>query len=259
MLTYHPEVKFMQKGFQNEVDFKDIIDKKKLYQLPTDIKEMLLYIFGNVDDKSYVQCWLSKYYEKADIKVKINGVVKGISIKSGGFSSIHQEHISKFYPFLLKIGVDDNVINKFNNYINGIVKGKRVSSSEYIENNSSDIDIIRKKFNEYYVKTNMIIRFIFQGTEIQKYDCDCLIYGTPNNFIWATKNEILKFLVDYEAKEQKFINISALNIKCYDRNLRNNPLKKECQNSIQIKWYSIRGDLAFITKMRQITNNYIKK
>lgn len=241
----------MQKGIQNEINFKNLLDNKKVYQLPNEVQEILFFIFENITLRSTVYCWRSKYNEKADIKIKINGVIKGISIKSGKFCSMHQENIKKFYPFLLKIGVDNKVIELFDKYLKGIINNKKVSAAEYIEKFPKDVDVIRNKFNEYYIKINLIIRFIFQGTEIQKYDCDALIYGTPESFIWATKKEILEYLVNYQIIKESFINISALNIKCYDRNLRNNPLRIEQQDSIQIKWYSIEDDLKNIIKKRE--------
>lgn len=240
----------MQKGIQNEIDFKNLLDHKKVYQLPKDIQKMLFFVFENITLKSTVYCWRSKYQEKADIKIRINNIIKGISIKSGNYCSMHQEHIDKFYPFLLKIGVDEYIIKIFDNYMKGIINGIRVSSEEYILKNTKEINLLKKKFNEYYTKINLINRFIFQGTEIQKYDCDVLIYGTPLNFMWATKNEILKYLVEYEYTTRFFINISALNIKCYDRNLKNIPSKKVRQDNIQIKWYSIKEDFELITKLR---------
>ena len=35
----------MQKGIQNEIDFKNLLDNKKVYQLPNEIKKMLFFIF----------------------------------------------------------------------------------------------------------------------------------------------------------------------------------------------------------------------
>ena len=119
----------------------------------------------------------------------------------------------------------------------GKINGKKVNSEAYIEKNREKIEELKEAFNDYYIKINLLIRFIFQGTEVQNYDCDAIIYGTPKSFIWATKNEVLKHLIEFIPQETRYINISALNIKCYDRNLRNNPRRKECQDKIQVKWY----------------------
>lgn len=249
----------MQLGIKNEFDFKNELNNKRVCELTINMQNMLYAIFKNINGNSKIICWWSKYTEKSDIKVKIEGVVKGISIKSGSNCSIHQENIESFKKYLLKIGIDNNIQELFYNFILGYVNGNRVDSKTYIQYNKNDIEIIKKAFQEYYVKINLIIRFLFQGSEINKYDCDLIIYGIPNNFLWATKNEILKFLIDYKEKETQYINTSAFFIKCYDRNLRNNPKKKLKQNDIQVKWYSIKEDLELITKIRiNYINNKIQ-
>lgn len=241
----------MQKGIQNEKDFAALLDGKKIKNLPINMQNLLYSIFDNANSESKIECWKSKYYEKADIKIRINGEIRGISIKTGTFCSMHQETTEKFYKFLSKIGVDNYIINMFQKFMLGFVKGKRVSAAIYVQHNQNDINTIRKKFNEYYIKTNLIIRFIFQGTEIQNYGCDAIIHGTPNKFLWATKDEILKYLTEYNIETYSHINVSALNIKSYDRNLRNNIQKIEKQEEIQVKWYSIEKDLKIITNLRQ--------
>lgn len=248
----------MQKGIQNEQEFKKIIDGKKVGELPKNIQELIKSIFINIDNYSVVECWQSKYVEKADIKLKINNMTKGISIKSGIFCSMHQEDINKFSKFMLRIGVDEITENYFRRFIYGEINGKRVTAKEYISFYTKEIDQIKRIFNNYYIKINLIIRFLFQGTEIHRYGCDAIIYGTPLNFIWATKAEILKYLLEHTTTHTDFINIGLLNIKCYDRNLRNNPSKVKGQNEIQVKWYTIKDDILYITMMREankIINN----
>lgn len=244
----------MQAGIKNEFDFKNYLNGKKVYELNTNMQNMLYAIFKNINSNSYITCWWSKYTEKADIKIKIEGVVKGLSIKNGAGCSIHQEQLETFNKFLIKIGVDNNILEKFINFIEGNVNGKRVDAITYIQKNEKDIKLIKEELQEYYIQTNLILRFIFQGTEIYQYDCDALIYGSPNQFYWATKSEVLKFLIDYKEKNTKYINTSALFIKCYDRNLKNNPSKINRQKSIQVKWYTIKEDLEQITKIR---NNFL--
>lgn len=244
----------MQLGIKNEFDFKNELNNKHVCELTLNMQNMLYAIFKNINENSKIICWWSRYTEKADIKVKINGITKGISIKSGTSCSVHQENIEQFNKYLLKIGVDDDIIELLYNFIKGEVNGKRVDSTTYIQNNYEDIKKIKKELQEYYIKINLIIRFLFQGSEINKYDCDLLIYGSPSNFMWATKSEILKYLIDYSEKETKYINVSTFFIKCYDRNLKNNPSKVVKQNDIQVKWYTLKKDLELITKTR---SNYV--
>lgn len=248
----------IQKGIINEKDFANLIDNKIISQLPTDLQNLIKALFPIADISSRIDCWKSTYYEKADIKIKINNEIKGISIKTGHNCSMHQESIDKLFPFLTKIGFEKSTLEIFEDFMEGYVNGKRVSSTIYIENNSKTIQILRNKLNNYYIKVNLIIRFIFQGTEIQNYDCDAIIYGTPSKYIWATKDEILKYLIEYPIQKANYLNFSALNIKNYDRNLRNNPLKKRSQREIQVKWYTLEEDFKNIAKLRN-ENNTIKK
>lgn len=241
----------IQKGIQNEINFANTIDGKKLRELSLDMQELIRVLFKNVYEDGIIECWKSKYNEKADIKIKINNEIKGVSIKTGHECSMHQESTTKFYNFLLKIGVEKQTINYFDEFMKGIVNEKKVNSATFIAHNEAKINQIRKEFNNYYVKTNLIIRFIFQGTELQKYDCDAIIYGTPQKFLWATKDEILKLLVEYQVKVPNYINISALNIKNYDRNLRESKKKINKESQIQVKWYTLENDFKYMTKLRE--------
>jgi len=249
----------MQKGFKNELDYVTLLNNKKISNLPNNIQEMIYAIFKNINNNDKISCWQSKYLEKADIKIKINSTIKGISIKSGNNSSIHQENINNLEHFLLRIGIDNYIINLLKKYLQGYVNKKRVSATIYCEHNSKDIEILKSAFNDYYVRTNLILRFIFQGTELHKYDCDAIILGTPSSFLWATKNEILKYLIeaDIETNSISSIPIGRLTMKSYDRNLRGNIEKIKCQNDIQIKWINLKTDLEYITKIRE-SNKILK-
>lgn len=251
----------MQKGFINEENFARKLDNKKFKMLNSNFQNMLNSIFKNISEEDIVECWQSQYFEKADIKVKINNEIKGISIKTGKYCSMHQENTESFYPFLRKIGVDEKIIKNIEKFLVGKVNEQRVDAITYIFHNYNEVKEIREELNKYYVKINLILRFIFQGTEKQKYGCDAIIHGTPENFIWATKDEVLEYLINYQNNHEIYLKFSALNLKSYDRNLQNNEQRKLKQSEIQIKWYTIKDDLESIKELRenkkieQINNN----
>lgn len=241
----------MQKGFRNEIDFVISLNNKKYGDLSIEFKSLLSKLFKNLNTDTNIICWQSKYSEKADIKIKINNEIKGASIKCGANCSFHQESVQKFSNYLIKIGVENNIIKNFNDFIKGYVKGNKVDAKTYINNNKEEIAEIIDSFNKLYVKINLILRFIFQGTELQKYDCDAIIYGTPSKFLWATKNEVIEYLVNYDTISIYQIGLSALSIKCYDRNLKNNQSRINCTEDIQVKWYTFKKDLLYLTKIRE--------
>jgi len=89
----------MQRGFENEMKFAKEFDNKQIYKLSLAFKEIIYAIFKDINRSDYIECWQSKYYEKADIKIRIKNEIKGISIKSRKYCSMHQEttHILFFF------------------------------------------------------------------------------------------------------------------------------------------------------------------
>ncbi len=248
----------MQKGFQNEIDFVRYFNYKKIKELSNNAEKLIYALFSNqVYSDSKIECWKSKYPEKADIKIRINGIIKGISIKSGHACSMHQENKENFYHFLVKIGLDNITIKKIDQFMLGIVDGQKVNTKTYAKYHHNDIQLINSYLNKYYTKINLILRFVIQGTEIQNYDCDALIHGTPECFMWATKDELLKYLGENLILTDQYLAVSKLNIKCYDRNLNNNVTRKKGENDIQVKWVTIIEDLQCIENERnnKILNN----
>ncbi len=238
-------------GIQNELKFVNMFNNKTIKDLPQNAQELIYKIFNNVNSNSKITCWKSKYLEKADIKIKINDNIKGVSIKTGYECSMHQENKYQFYNFLNTIGVDKETIEILDNFMNGIYQGKKVNAKTYISYHIDDIKLLKDILNNYYIKNKLLIRFIFQGTEKQSYDCNALIYGTPSEFIWATNDEILEYLLKYKDNNPLYLTVSALNIKCYDRNLKNNPNRTKKEEDIQIKWYTLKEDLLYINKIRE--------
>ncbi len=238
-------------GIANEVKFANIFDKKLVKDLDIAYQELLYNIFNDLKEDDYIECWKSKYKEKADIKIRINGNIKGISIKMGEKNSVHQEHVNSFSNYLLNIGLSKELIDKLRAYIFGFINGVQIDAQTYKKRRYNDIVALEKAFCDYYTRTNLIIRFLFKGKETQFYDADALIHGTPTNFIWATKSEILKYLVDYPLKIIGCVKVGPLFIQCRNRNLQKNINTMYTEEYIQVKWYTMKKDLYLISKERQ--------
>ena len=249
----------MQKGIKNEIEFVQYLNHKMVKDLSQDFQQLLYQIYNNkIYPNSKIQCWRSKYLEKSDIKIRINNIIKGLSIKSGKECSMHQEEKTKFYKFLQKIGVSDDIIFKFDQFMIGRIDGIKVDSKTYKAIHPKDIIEINEELNRFYIKNNLLIRFIFIGTELQLFGCDALIHGNPASFLWATNDEILAYLSSKPSPSNTYLNIGNLSIKCYDRNLKNIPSRKGKENDIQVKWQTIIEDLEAITYHRNHKNMLMK-
>ena len=103
-------------GLDNEFEFVRYLNGKKVKELNPLMREVIDDIFNNIDDDSIVKCWRNHFKQKSDIFIKINKVMKGISIKKGMKNSVHVEGISNFVDFLKENKVDDKIINEYLKY-----------------------------------------------------------------------------------------------------------------------------------------------
>lgn len=237
------------KGIANEIAFTQKLDLRYVYELESSFKELLYGLFDNLKENDYIECWKSKYIEKADIKIRINGNIKGISIKMGEANSVHQEHIIDFAKYLTTIGVENDIIEELKSYIYGTIKGEVMSAQDYCKIKYKEIASIKKALTDFYVKNNLIMHFLFKGSNI--YEADAIIHGTPEKFLWATKSEILKYQLKYPIDNSINIKVGSLNIQSKNRNLKNKDRYITASECIQVKWHSIERDLYRITKDRQ--------
>lgn len=180
---------------------------------------------------------------KADIYIKINNYVRGISIKKGVKNSVHVEHIDDFVSLLRRIGVDTTIINEFlkYHYADGTINGKgkhRISSTEYRNDYQAKVDMINEAINKNENIDEFIDRFVLKGNRAA-YEVDAIIYGVIDDFIWITRNEI-KYII----KKHLHDNIGALHISCLTiqpmgRNLNYNPKYEYTRRHVQLKWYNL--------------------
>ena len=83
-------------GYQNEEEFAHYLNHKKYGRINPIFQELLSAIYGNLDFNDIIYSWVNYSKKKADIYVKINGFVRGISIKKGVKNSVHVESIETF-------------------------------------------------------------------------------------------------------------------------------------------------------------------
>lgn len=237
-------------GIYNEIKFVGLFDGKKVRDMNKSLRELLLKLFGPLTGEEYIECWKSKFNEKADIKIRINGDIKGISIKMGESNSVHQEHLNSLSNYLLKIGLSKTKVEKLRAYILGIINGVQLNAKTYKQKRYNDIIELKNSLADLYIKICLIIRFLFQGKENQIYGADAIIHGTPDNFLWATKSEIINYLITYPDGNTINVKVGPLFIQCRNRNLKKEANAVYAEEYVQVKWYCIHRDLYFITKKR---------
>lgn len=237
----------MNSGKQNEYDFVLMFNGKKISELDPNSYDLIHAIYNNINDGNVVKAWKNHYKQKTDIMISINGIIKGISIKSGSKNSVHVEPLSSFCYFLENNGISLDIIDTYLYYHfgDGTFDGKgknRVSSEEYKKSHQNDIDLFNKRVNNNKIVEKAIERFVITGTN-SKYGIDAICLGIPNDYLWITKADIIKVL-KYKINEYSTgIHFSSLFCQPQARNLNYNPLYEKKRFCVQVKWYSLFDDI----------------
>ena len=100
-------------GYENEEEFASYLNGKTFGRVNPIFQDLLLAIYGRIDFSDTISCFVSYSKRKADIYVKVNGEVRGISIKKGVKNSVHVESLDQFCDFLHENGVSKKLSKRF--------------------------------------------------------------------------------------------------------------------------------------------------
>ena len=236
----------MKNGYKNEFEFINYLNNKKYWQLNPLMQDMLKTLYPNILNHDIIKAYKYGKFAKVDIVININGIIKGISIKCGVKNSVHVEPIQKFIKYLQAKNFKET--DKLLRYLysdgtNNNTGIERQSSKQYKINNCLDINQINENLKN--IKSNLITRFLIKTDINYKVNVDLFITGTINDFIWATKDEVINYLSNNDC-DSTSVHISNLFIQNWDKNLKYNPKYEYCRNYIQVKWYSMFDDVIKI-------------
>ena len=240
----------MKDGYQNEIDFINYLNNKKYKEVNILFQELLDKLYSEIEQEDIIIAYKYGRYAKVDIVINVNGIEKGLSIKSGMFNSVHLEPIDKFVSYLEKIGFKemDNLLRYlYSDGTNNNTGVRRQSSEEYRLENYNNIEIINNALYRYSdILTN---RFLIKTDINYRVNVDAFILGTLNDFLWASKDEVLQYFTNKKIIS-KGIHVNNLFIQNWNKNLKHNPKYEYCRNYIQVKWYSIFDDIVNIMMLR---------
>ena len=234
-------------GKNNEYEFVKYLNGKRISELNPMFRDLIDELFPNQQPNSIIKSCKNHYKEKSDIFIKINGKMKGISIKKGYKNSVHVERISDFIHFLIENNIDREIVIEYlkYHYADGSTNGKgnkRIPVEEYKKDNQSKIDKINKVLNDEKIIKKAINRFVTRGKNTD-YFISAIVYGEVNDFIWATKEQIEEIILSKKDVYSSAIHFGALTCQPKNRCLNYNPLYEKDRFCVQIKWYNIFDDI----------------
>ena len=235
-------------GYDNEYKFIKYLNGKMVKELNPMYEDLINYLFPKATSNSLIKCWRNHLKQKSDIFIKIDGTMKGISIKKGIKNSVHVEPITEFIHFLIDNGIPQKYIEIYlkYHYADGTTNGsgkKRLSALEYQKSHQSEIDELNKVLNNNDTLVKKAIdRFIIRGNN-SIYDIDALIYGEVNDFVWISKDDIRKSILSNKNNYSSSVHIASLTIQPKNRCLNYNLKYNKDRYSVQLKWYNLFDDI----------------
>lgn len=230
----------MIKGYANEYGFCEIFNDKFVGDLEEKYIKFLEDIYEKaLDRKSYVICWKQRVNNKTDVILRVGKEKKYISIKSGKNNSVHLETLDTFVLFLKEINCPDNIIEIYKEYHKGLdMDGNRIGGKEYQEKYPIELEKLNSFLNKPENIKLAIDRFLFQGKDKENDKVDVIVYGTANNFMYATRKTITSYLL---LQNEKFLtpHFSLLVLQPWARNLNFNPNHEYRRKFVQVKWYRL--------------------
>ncbi len=234
-------------GYDNEYEFVKKINGKLICELDPMTYDLIKYLYPKESENSIIRCWRNHYFQKSDLLIKVNGQIKGVSIKKGSKNSVHVEAISEFIHFLIENHISRESVIEFlkYHYADGTTNGKgqvRLSSKEYKKDHQPQMDKINQELQNKNIIKKAVERFVLKGNN-SFYSISALIYGEANDFLWITKEDIIDIFLRKFKDYSSSIHFGPLIVQPKNRCLNNNLLYNKDRYCVQLKWYSLFDDI----------------
>ena len=230
-------------GYENEYEFVQYLNGKRIKELNPLFRELIDELFPMEGEDTVIKSWRNHNKQKTDVFIKVNSIMKGISIKKGKKNSFHVERISDFINFLIENKIDKEIVIEYlkYHYADGSTNGtgsRRLSVEEYKKVNQSKIDKINIAMNYENILRNAIYRFVIKGKN-SNYEIDALICGEVNDFTWITKEDIIQIALSKKDNYSTAVHFGPMTIQPKNRCLNYNPKYEKDRYCIQVKWYNL--------------------
>lgn len=248
-------------GYTNEMSFVNYLDGRRVKDLNLMFLDLIESLYGNLSPTDIILSWKNPFRQKTDIFIKINGIKKRLSLKTGIKNSVHVEPISQFISFLIKNDIPrKQVINYLKyQYADGTTNGTgkiRMSVEEYKKNHQEEIDEINNSLNNENLLMKVVERFVLKGNN-DINEIDALVYGNENDFLFITKSEIKQIILSKAKLYSTGVHFGPLSCQPMNRCLNYNKRYENTRFCVQIKWYSLFDDILEY-KNRKLIDRVLK-
>lgn len=235
-------------GLENELEIVELLNGKKLKDLPEFWKKRMLQLCSVLEDDDRIECYKCQHDQKADISIRVGKRKWSISIKSGYFVSVHTERISSFTGFLRSLGVDEYLLEtlKLYHYGDNTLDGtgeERKTLPEIKEELKERIIKFNKCVNQKDILRPTILRFLCCGTPFQRSYVTHIYHGTKDYGIMINAKSLVDYICDGFSCDTDAIHFGPFIYTPLYRGLKDFDSSNVRRYYLSIKWPSLVRDI----------------
>ncbi len=244
----------VNKGRLNEDQIIHVLNADRFCDLPKNLQNLVVDLFGVVDPYKPVSCEYAIEYTKPDFVITHSDRKRYVSMKSGSSILMHGEQITTFIPFLRSLGISEKTINTIllHHYGDGTTDG---SGKERMPINELKYHLYKqiKEANEELNSDRAVLiafaeRILFQGVRDDVPKADALYHGDYEFGVVATRKQILKHLSRGNWDFFDNLHIGPFMIYPHARYIGTEIHSEKSRNRVDVSWPKVISDIEYISK-----------
>ena len=241
------------RGLLKEIQIVQDINGKTYDKLKNNLKELMLCLYGIIDEDEIFHCRKIEEFMKPDIVITYKGIEKYISIKTGRAQVIHQESIKSFILFLRGLGISTKTQKTLLRYLygDGTLDG---SGKERFDYHVIRV-LLHKEIKEANEELNgdkkilakVIERCLFIGNLECAIKIDGVYFGDSRFGFLATINQIEKHIQRKNWDWMENLHIDPLQIRPHARYVGKEIKNPKYRERLDVYWANLEQDLNYIS------------
>ena len=240
------------KGQLLELKIVELLNGCKFENLPTNLKNLVNFIFPNSQNDAVIKAELIEGTMKPDFSISVSDETHYVSMKSGVNNIVHQEYIKNFIAILREYGFSDTVLRTvlFFQYGDGTYNGTGKERMSYAT--------LRKKLEKAFVIANeelnrnrkavieLVERFLFKGSHEDYIPADYIYDGDINIGIVVSRSQIMKHIECRDWPFLEALHIGPILFRPHARYYKTKVKKEAYRARVEFYWPNLLNDLSYI-------------
>lgn len=241
-------------------NFSEKINGKTYGELDSNYQLLVDALFDNTDLDSIFECFII-YSEQANLKLVYKGTEKYLIFRTQDETIMRFEDVDSITDKLVELGIEKNTANfmKFFHYGDNTMDGKgtkRMSTDEIKFKYHNEIAFYNRLINEDEKLGSYVEYLLFTDPKNDNYLIDMIVYTDGNYQVFATREEVISFVLENKSMYLKNIHFGCLSFQPFYRKV-NIDDKEEKRDLTCIRWFNLSSSMSQIHFSRYFSHRNV--